>query len=73
VEILRTHIVIEHTDKYWMTHNVMGHFRWKIIFVVVVVMNETKEMFASVHLLYIADVSLPENRTPVCTFLPRPD
>lgn len=38
-----------------------------------VVMNETNEKFDSVHLLYIANVSLPENRTPVCTFLPHPD
>lgn len=42
-------------------------------FFFVVLMNETKEMFVSVHLLYLANVSLPENRTPVCTFLPRPD
>jgi hypothetical protein len=50
----------------------MGHFRWQTIFVVVV-MNETNKMFASVHLLYIANVSLPENRTPVGIFLPHPD
>jgi hypothetical protein len=53
-----------------MTHNVWDSIGGKQFFFV---MNETNEMFASVHVLNIVNVSLPENRTPVCTFLPHPD